>query len=220
MAKKKTVQSGQPFPVIGIGGSAGAIDAVVEIAANLPAHTGMAYIYLQHQNPNVDGNLPELIGKHAKISVLKAEDRMPVEADFFYVIPAGKEITLSDGALRFKDRDENYDYMPVNRFLTSLADQYKEFAIGIILSGADGDGAEGVKAIKAFGGLTFAQDGTALFESMPKTAIAEGAVDLVLSPKEIADELRSISKQKETYYNAIQGIDSDTISNKAEDLEM
>src|SRR5215218_518066 len=217
MAKKKT-PSDKAFPVIGIGGSAGAIEPVLDIAESLPNDTGMAYIYLQHQNPDFDSKLSDLLAKRSRLSIVPVENDMSIEADFFYVVPPGKEMTVANGNFKLLQRPENYDHMPINRFLTSLAEEYKEFAVGIILSGADSDGAQGVKAIKAMGGLTFAQDESALFQSMPKSAIAEGAIDLVLSPKDIAEELKSLARQKEAYYNAIQDQNGEGISNKDKDL--
>lgn len=210
--------TGKPFPVVGIGGSAGGIEAVMEIAEQLSMHTGMAYIYIQHQNPEHQSKLAELLAKRAKMPVLQAEDGMPLEADFFYVVPPGREMSIEEGILKVSPRPEGYDYMPINRFLASLAEHYKEYSVGVILSGADGDGAQGVRAIKAVGGITFAQNETALFQSMPRTAIAEGAIDLVLSPLEIAQELETLSQQKEAYYNALRDISSDDISNKDEAL--
>src|SRR5215207_9839978 len=176
MAKKTKPNT---FHIVGIGGSAGAIEAVMDLVGYLPSHTGMAFIYLQHQLPAVESRLASVLAKKAKIPVLEAEDQMAVEPDFFYIVPPGKEMVLSDGAFSIANRPaEGYDYLPINRLFYSLAENYKEYAIGVVLSGADGDGAQGVKAIKFNGGLTFAQDKTARFPSMPETAISEGAVDL------------------------------------------
>lgn len=219
MAKKKASSSNNKnFPIVGIGGSAGAIEAIMEIVEHLTSHTGMAYIYLQHQSPDFESKMVQVLSKRSKIPVLEAEDKMPIEPDFFYVIPPGKEATLVDGEIQLSKKAEHSDNLPINRFFISLADSYKEFTVGVILSGADSDGAQGMKSIKTAGGLTFAQNETAMFQSMPRTAINEGAVDLVLSPKEIAEELKALSKQKEAYYQALQDLNGESISNRDEDL--
>src|SRR5215203_199734 len=94
MAKKTKPST---FHIVGIGGSAGAIEAVMDLVGYLPSHTGMAFIYLQHQLPAVESRLASVLAKKAKIPVLEAEDQMAVEPDFFYIVPPGKEMVLSDG---------------------------------------------------------------------------------------------------------------------------
>ncbi|MDQ3844859.1 MAG: PAS domain S-box protein [Bacteroidota bacterium] len=218
-AQNKSATNNTPFPIVAIGGSAGALSAISEILTHLPPNTGMAYIYLQHLNPNYESNLTTILGKKSRMPVVEGEDHLPVEPDYVYVIPPNKEMTIEAGYLKVAERPrEHYDYMPINRFFASLADNYKELAIGIVLSGTASDGTYGLKAIKMAGGLTFAQDDSAQFGSMPKNAVAEGAVDLVLAPKEIAEELENIAKQKEGYYAAIQGLNEETIGNRDEDL--
>ncbi|HWJ30404.1 MAG TPA: chemotaxis protein CheB, partial [Flavisolibacter sp.] len=126
MAHKSNRNSNSKFPIVGIGGSAGAIEAVLELAAHLTSNTGMAYIYLQHQSPDYNSKLVEVISRKARLPVLEAEDKMAIEADFFYVIPAGKEMILSDGHFSINNRpDEGYDHMPINRFFNSLAEIYR-----------------------------------------------------------------------------------------------
>lgn len=218
MAKKRRSQNDKYFPIVGIGGSAGAIEAVIEILTHLPSYTGMSFIYLQHQNPDFESKMVNVLTKKSKLPVLEAEEGMSVEPDFFYIVPSGKEMTVAKGEFRLQERDPAYDHLPINRFFVSLAENYKEFTVGVILSGADSDGTQGMKAIKIAGGLTFAQNETALFQNMPKTAINAGAADLVLSPKEIAEELVTLSKQKDAYYQALQDLNGDAISNKDEDL--
>ena len=166
MAKKNAPN--KPFPIVGIGGSAGAIEAIMELVPPLTSHTGMAFIYLQHQTPDFESRMVQVLAKKTRLPVLEAEDKMAVEPDFFYVIPPRKEMTLADGHFKLDKRpDEGYDHLPINRFFGSLAEGYKEFSIGILLSGADSDGALGMKAIKMNGGLTFAQNESARFQSMP-----------------------------------------------------
>lgn len=184
---------------------------------NLSSHLGMSFIYLQHQSPDFESKMVDMLSKKSKLPVLEAEDKMAIEPDFFYVVPPGKEVSFLDGEIRLAKRGD-HDNLIINRFFNSLAETRKEFTVGIILSGADSDGAQGMKAIKIAGGLTFAQNESAMFQSMPRTAIAEGAVDLVLSPKEIAEELKALAKQKEAYYQALQDLNGESISNRDEDL--
>lgn len=195
------------------------MEAVLDLASHLSSQMGMAFIYVQHQSPDFESKMLELIARKTTIPVLPAEDGMPLEPDFIYVVPGGKEVMLRDGSLYLSPRpSEGYDYMPINRFFASLAEHSKEYAVGIILSGSDSDGTEGVKAIKMAGGITFAQDETARFQSMPRNAVAEGGIDLILSPSDIAEELKSIARQKDTYFEALQDLSEDQISNKDHDL--
>jgi two-component system CheB/CheR fusion protein len=220
MAKKPASNQDKNFPIVGIGGSTGADEAVMELAGNLSSGTGMAYIYLQHNGPDNNPKLTSLLAERSKLPVLEAEEDLAIEPDFFYVIPPAKEMQVLDGHFKAAPKTlQDSDYMPVNRFFNALGEQYKEYSIGIILSGTDNDGAFGIKVIKMVGGLTFAQDATARFQSMPRAAIAEGAIDLVLSPKEIAEELISLSGKKEVYFKTIQDLDGSSISDKDEDLK-
>jgi len=129
-------------------------------------------------------------------------------------------MSLLDGMLKVDNRSPSLSHSntTINQFFLSLAEQYNEASIGIILSGASNDGTGGLKAIKSAGGITFAQDDTARFLSMPKSAIADGAVDLVLSPREIAEELGRIAKQKEAYYSAMNDVET-TVGDADEELE-
>ncbi|OLY91726.1 two-component system, chemotaxis family, CheB/CheR fusion protein [Cnuella takakiae] len=213
------IQQDKPLLVAGIGGSAGAFEAVRELVSHLTSQNGIAYVYLQHQPADFDSQMVPLLAKKTKVPVLVAEEGMEVQPDVFYIVPPGKELTLKEGLFRLAKRaSEGYDHMPINRLFSSVADAYKELAIGVVLSGADGDGAQGLKAIKAAGGLSFAQDASAQFQSMPQTAIAIDAVDLVLSPKEIAEELNSLGRQKDFYFSALQDPSGELLSNKDKDL--
>jgi two-component system, chemotaxis family, CheB/CheR fusion protein len=190
------------FPVVGIGASAGGIESIGELLENLPLDTGFAYIYVQHLDPTHESNLPAILSRKTAMPVMEAEDKMKIAPDHLYIIPANTEIHLVDGSIAVTKRPKvPYSHMPINQFFTSLAENYKQAAIGVILSGTASDGTLGMKAIKMEGGLTIAQDESAKFQGMPKNAISEGAVHMILSPKQMAQELVRLGKQKHIYFS-------------------
>jgi two-component system CheB/CheR fusion protein len=146
---------------------------------------------VQHLDPKHHSLLREILSRSTTMVVSEAADRMPVEANHVYVIPANSDLTIAKGMLRLGLRTQDVGpHMPIDRFLRSLAEECGSRAIGVILSGAGTDGAAGIQAIKAAGGVTFAQDQyTAKFASMPQAAVATNCVDFVLPPERIADEL-------------------------------
>jgi len=155
----------------------------------------MAFVYVQHLSPDHKSILTALLTKATAMKVQEVQNRMLMEPNNLYVIPPDKEMAVSDGHIKLTPRHkERAINLPIDTFFCSLAENHKTGTIGIILSGSASDGTLGMKAIKQEGGLTFAQDDTAKFNSMPKSAIAEGVVDFILSPKEIALELARLSK--------------------------
>lgn len=185
----KTIKD-KAFPIVAIGASAGGLEAITQLLKALPANTGMAFIYLQHLSPDHKSILTSLLSKLTLMKVQEVKNNMPIEPDNFYVIPPDKEMAMIDGHIKLTPRGKDRTvHLPIDTFFRSLAEKHKESAIGIILSGSASDGTGGLSAIKEAGGLTFAQDDSAKFSSMPKSAITAGVVDLVLSPKEIAQEL-------------------------------
>ena len=170
------------LPVVGLGGSAGSIVALGHFFDCTPAHTGQAYVVVLHLAPAHHSTLPELLQRHSTMPVRTATDAVKLEADTVYVIPPGKHLTTTDGHLRLTDlQPEHGKRVAVDLFFRSLADTHGPHATAIVLSGADGDGAMGLKRIKERGGLTIAQDPSeAEHASMPKSAIATGMVDWVL----------------------------------------
>ncbi len=184
-----------PFPVVGIAASAGGLEAFTELVRHLPTDTGMAFVLIQHLSPDHESLLPEILGRATAMPVRQVEDQMRVEPNAVYVIPPNAQMTLVAGSLRLTPRQKSDGkYLPADIFFESLAIDRGNKAIGVVLSGMDGDGAQGVKAIKVAGGITFAQsDITAQFNSMPNTAVATGNVDFVLPPQTIAAELVNLS---------------------------
>src|ERR1022692_316750 len=179
------------IPVAGIGGSAGGVEVFKHLLADLPADTGLAIVFVQHLDPKHHSLLTEILSRSTTMPVSEVADNMPVEANHVYVIPPNVDLTIARGALRLGPRVQTAGaHMPIDRFLRSLADECGSRAISVILSGAGTDGSAGVQAIKAAGGVTFAQDQyTAKFASMPQSAVATNCVDFVLPPERIAAEL-------------------------------
>ena len=158
----------------------------------------MAYVYIQHLDRDYKSRLAEIISKSASITVEQVKNNVPIERNKLYIIPPNKDMLLTKGVLKLSNRNpKQQPHMPIDTFFSSLAEHQREGSIGVLLSGTAHDGTAGLKAIKTAGGLTFAQDDSALFKSMPKSAIAEGLVDKVLAPKEIADELARIGSKRE-----------------------
>ena len=176
------------IPVVGIGASAGGLEVFKLLLADLPADTGLAIVFIQHLDPSHHSMLAEILARATAMPVSEAADGMPLEANHVYVIPANVDLTIAHGRLRLAPRTQTPgSHMPIDRFLRSLADECGNRAIGVILSGAGSDGSAGVEAVKAAGGVTFAQDAaTAKFAAMPEAAVATGCVDFVLPPEGIA----------------------------------
>jgi len=186
------------FPIVGIAASAGGLEAFTELLAHLPADTGMAFVLIQHLDPNHQSFLAEILSRTTGMPVNQVRDGQAVEPNQVYVIPPNTKMVLSKGVLELSPREKVYGkYMPADAFFTSLAVDRGYKAIAVVLSGADGDGSLGLRAIKAVGGMTYAQcEGTAQFDSMPNTAVATGNVDFVMPPRKIAEELANYSRSQ------------------------
>src|SRR2546426_11694717 len=184
------------FPIVGIGASAGGLEAFSELLAHLPVDTTMAFVLVQHLDPKYPSILSEILSRTTRIPVVEVTHGMSVEAGHVYVMPPNTRMTIVKGVLNLAPRsDDRGPHMPIDHFLRSLAEDLKSRAIGVILSGSASDGALGLKAIKAEGGITFAKTPqSAKFDGMPRSAMASGAVDFVLPPKAIAQELIRIGR--------------------------
>lgn len=183
------------FPVVGIGASAGGLEAISELMSEVPALTGMAFLVVQHLDASRHSLLPEILAKRVAMPVQEAIEGMVIEPDHLYTIPANARMFVIDRQIRLQPRDETLGPpMPIDDLLGSLAKDLGGEAIGVILSGSGSDGALGLQAVQAEGGITFAQDASALFNSMPHAAIGLGCVDRVLAPREIAKEITRIGK--------------------------
>jgi two-component system CheB/CheR fusion protein len=189
-----------PVPIVAVGGSAGGQQAVTELLRHLPANTGLAYVYIQHLSPDYDSHLAMILAAATPMTVREAAPLMPVQPDHLYIIPPNKDMEIVDGMLVLTPRKPKpHIHMPIDQFFISLAERQKDGAIGIVLSGMASDGTLGLKAIKVAGGVTFAQDESAAYNAMPQSAITEGVVDMVLSPKDIALEIARLSKHADIF---------------------
>jgi two-component system CheB/CheR fusion protein len=179
------------FPIVGVGASAGGLEAFTELLKNVRPNLGIAFVLVPHLDPTHASAMPDLLSKATSMPVLQVEHGMRVEPNHVYIIPPGREMTVKKGILRLEPR--RGQAMPIDIFLRSLAEDQGHNAIGVILSGTASDGTLGMSALKGGGGITFAQDSkSARYDGMPSSAIASGAVDFVLPPAGIASELEKI----------------------------
>jgi two-component system, chemotaxis family, CheB/CheR fusion protein len=192
VSRKKSKE--QSFPIVAIGASVGGLEAMSTLLKNLPVNTGMAFIYVQHLDPNHKSFLASILSGITKMKVQEVEDMAHIAPDNVYIIPHNKGIEVTDGHIKLLPRSKGGAAISIDVLFSSLAQTHKENVIGVILSGNASDGTHGLKSIKDAGGLTFAQDDSAQASSMPKSAIAAGVVDFVLSPKGIARKLIYFSK--------------------------
>jgi two-component system CheB/CheR fusion protein len=182
------------YPIVGIGASAGGLEAVSRLLSSLPTDTGMAFVLVQHLDPSRESLLPMILQKTTKMPVAQATNGSLIAPNHVFVIPPNTHMVVTGTQLRLIPRPEGVHAMAVNCFLTSLAEQRGNKAIAVILSGTASDGALGVKAIKSEGGVVFAQDEeSAGHFGMPENAAATGVVDFILPPEKIAAELKNIA---------------------------
>ena len=187
--------SPKPFPIVGIGASAGGVKAFIAFLEHLNPNLGMAYVLIMHLSPNHKSALAEIMQSKTKMKVQTVKNGMEVMANNVYVIPPNTFMSLVDGHLKLAPRSiTSLGNFAVDYFFTALAAIYKNNAVGVILSGTATDGTLGLKAIKAEGGITYAQDETAEFNGMPNNAFESGYVDFRLSPANIALELEQLIK--------------------------
>jgi len=209
------VSAAKPEPdesliVVGVGASAGGLEAFTDLVSHLPRTTGIAFILVQHLDPHHKSALPELVAGKTSIPVLQVQNGMRIEPDHIYVNPPNTLMLIRDRTLILEPRPETAErFRPIDAFFTSLAEGFHFQAVGVVLSGTASDGTLGLKAIKAEGGITFAQNQTAKFDSMPRSAIAAGVVDFILSPRRIAEELAAITHRTRTLNQSESGLIGD-----------
>ncbi len=194
MTENDKVQSDLPV-VVGVGSSAGGLEAIRELATHLPLDNGCAYVIVQHMSPQHKSMMTSLIASETDLDVVDIVDEMTPEPNVIYVTPPKADVIMKDGKLRLlpPSNDLGKPKPSVDRFLTSLAEERGDRSLGIILSGTGSDGAYGVQAVREAGGITIAQDdATAKYDGMPNAAIETGCVDLVLRPSDIGTHLKKI----------------------------
>lgn len=178
----------RPRPyVVGIGASAGGLEALERLFERMPADTGMVFVVIQHLSPDFKSLTDTLLARRTAIPIRQAENGMPVEPDVCYLLPPKKDMILSEGKLLLTDKAPAPTVaLPIDRFFRSIAQDAGERSVAVVLSGTGSDGSRGIRDIHAAGGLVIAQAAaTAKFDGMPKSAVATGAVDHVLPPEDI-----------------------------------
>jgi two-component system CheB/CheR fusion protein len=211
--------------VVGIGASAGGLEACLEFFKVLPADTGMAFILVQHLEPNHESHLPAILSRATAMPVVHVQDGVRVEANHVYVVPPNVVLGIQSSTLRLSPRVESaHPLYPIDQFFFALAEDQGPYAIGIILSGSSSDGAQGLRAIKCAAGTTFAQsEESAKYGSMPHSAIATGEVDFILPPRAIAAEVARISTYHHLAFPEIVSVVEETTDSSgsiAQDPEM
>ncbi|MCP4377268.1 MAG: PAS domain S-box protein [bacterium] len=179
------------FHVVGIGASAGGLEAFGQFLANLPPDSGMAYVLVQHLDPDHESCLPDLLMKYTRMQIFQVEDGMPVEPNCVYVIPPNHDLTIMQGVLYLLEPAAPRSLrLPIDFFFRALAQDRQAAAIGIVLSGTASDGTSGLKAIKQAGGLVMVQEPqSAQYDGMPRSAIATGLADYILPPDKMPEHL-------------------------------
>jgi two-component system, chemotaxis family, CheB/CheR fusion protein len=184
------------FHVVGVGASAGGLEALEALFRAVPVDSGMAFVVIQHLSPDFKSHMEELLARQTNIPVFRVENGMDVQPNSIYLIPAKMEMVISEQKLLLTERSADRTLShPIDQFFRSLASDRGRFAIGVILSGTGTDGSRGVRDIHDAGGLVIAQDeASAKFDGMPISAQATGCVDAVLPPVAIAEALVRYAK--------------------------
>jgi len=190
----ESAERGQHLIAVGVGASAGGLEAFTELLTHLPPATGMAFVFVEHLDAHHESALPELLSVKTRMPVLLVERDTRLAPDHVYVIPPNTLMPIRNRTLTLDARPAPPEKLrPIDALFNSLAEEFGFNSIGVVLSGTATDGTFGLKTIKAEGGITFAQNDTAKFDSMPRSAISAGVVDFVLSPRRIAEELAVIA---------------------------
>jgi two-component system CheB/CheR fusion protein len=199
LGKLSAVDMGVLHPklIVGIGGSAGALNAYKAFLDALPFNTGMAFVIISHMNPTAHSQLAEILSRHTKMTIMIASEALPILTNYVYVIPPDSDLFIENYIFKVIS-PRSVGHKQIDVFFVSLAEAMGVRAIGIVLSGYDGDGTEGCKHIRENGGKTFAQDMSAEVNSMPLSAQASGCIDFVLPLDKIPDKLKSLADALKT----------------------
>lgn len=192
----ENTKSKKELYVVGIGASAGGLEALESFFDNMQGDSGMAFVVVQHLSPDYKSLMVELLSKHTTMKVVRVEDGMDVEPNTVYLIPHKKNMIIFNGKLFLNEQNMTHGLnLPIDIFLKSLADDFEERAIGIILSGTGSDGTRGIRAIKEMGGMVMVQEMTdAKFDGMPRSAISTGIVDYIVEAQKMPEELLKYTK--------------------------
>jgi two-component system CheB/CheR fusion protein len=202
------------FPIVGIGASAGGLEAFTSFLSKVPVDSGVAFVLIQHLDPSQPSRLTELLGRVSPVPVQEVTEDIIIKPDHVYVIPPGRNMTIQDHTLRLEDRPDHPGLAnSIDLFLHSLAEAVQERAVAIILSGTGSDGTDGARVVKAGHGLVIIQDPkSAKYDGMPRAAIAAGIADYILPPEEMASQLieyaRKPYQQREEIRHALENDDT------------
>ncbi|WP_175121094.1 chemotaxis protein CheB, partial [Achromobacter spanius] len=182
--------------VVGIGASAGGVEALEHFFAGIPPSPNMSFIVVTHLGSGRTSHMPDIIGRHTALPVHSAQDDMLVENNQIYVLAADADISLSQGRIKVAaTAGARKGRRPIDQFFTSLAKDYGARAVGVVLSGSDSDGTLGLKAIKEYGGITMAQTSNGngpAYEEMSGSAISAGIIDFALPAEEMGARLHQL----------------------------
>ncbi len=193
MKKANVLAAPAHFPIVGLGASAGGLVALEQFLSHVPPQSGMAFVIIQHLDPNRVGMLAELLQRHTPMPVVEAQELTQVAPDHVYVIPPGCDLLILQGTLHLQARPESHGLrLPIDFFFKSLADDQQQNSIGVILSGMGSDGTQGLRAIRQAAGACFVQTPTsAEFDSMPRSAIEAGVADVVAPSEALPEKIRA-----------------------------
>ena len=210
---KKNGHEAQPTCVVGIGASAGGLEALQQFLTFLPGDTGMAFVIIQHLSPDHKSLLADILGKDTAMPVVEVQDGMRVERNHIYMIPPKYNLEIVSDVLRLREYNHKNINHPIDIFFRSLAAAYENRAVAVILSGTGSDGTNGIRSIKDKNGVIIVQSPeSAKFDGMPRNDIATGLVDLVLNPDSIAREMRHIAASTVDAGNKLQLSDGDLMA--------
>jgi two-component system CheB/CheR fusion protein len=218
---QRSTEPKRTFPIVGIGGSAGGLDAFRRLLGALPGNTGMAYVFVQHLDPNHESILTTLLSQVTPMVVTEVNSDIIVEPNRVYVIPSSSDLVLLDGTLKLIARSlSGVAHLPIDSFLITLAKAQASQAIAVILSGMGSDGTLGVAAVEAEGGIVFVQEpSSAKHDEMPVSAIAAGGADFVLAPEDIARELARLGEHPYMVHPSMLPAEVDTPSPPETELD-
>lgn len=196
LQQASTFDQREPFYIVGVGASAGGLEALERMFQAMPEDSGMAFVIVQHLSPDFKSVMDELLARHTKMAIHRVEDGMQVEPNSLYLIPAKQEMIITGGKLLLTEKDPNSSLsLPIDHFLRSLAQDAGSQGIAVVLSGTGSDGSRGIRDVHEAGGLVIAQSPeSAKFDGMPKSAIDTGLVDIVSDPGKIPDILDRYAK--------------------------
>lgn len=190
-------KAGAAFYVVGVGASAGGLEALEQLFNAIPHDTGMAFVVVQHLSPDFESHMEALLGRQTPIKIYRVEDQMVVQPDSIYLLPPKMEMIITDGKLQLIEKSPERTFsQPIDRFFRSLAHDFGPYSVGVVLSGTGSDGSRGIRDIHDAGGLVLSQSlETAKFDGMPRSSQSTGVVDFVLSPQEMATALSRYARE-------------------------